>query len=115
MGNIQTGFFVFRDAVILDTETDSDAVATAGLTPCGVFVPASFTGTTLSFLVSDAVDGTYVPLHSTVSGSLLSFTVASSRYIAFDPKDFQGVQFLKLKSGSAESGDKTLKLALKGI
>lgn len=49
------------------------------------------------------------------SNALVSMTVAQNRAYAVDPKNFQGVYFLKVKSGSAEVAARTLILSLKGI
>ena len=108
-------FFPSKEVTILNTQTESGAIDTVGMALCGILLPAAFTGTAITFLVSDALGGTYVPLHSTISGTLLTYTVVAGKFYAIDPKDFQGVRFLKIKSGSAEGADRTVKLALKGI
>ncbi len=111
----QGNFNPFQSVAIANGAQLSAAINTGGLALCGIILPAAFTGTTITFEVSDALAGTYVPLKSTTSGSALSYTVAQATYCAIDPKDFQGVQFLKIKSGSAEGGARTLKLSLKGL
>ncbi len=103
------------EVVIAASGTKSAAINLKGFTLCGVILPATFTGTALTFEVSDAIDGTFVPLKSTTSGSALSYTVAQATYAAIDPKDFQGVQFLKVVSGSTEGSARTLKLATRGM
>jgi hypothetical protein len=101
--------------VILNTAQESAAINLAGLSLVGIILPAAFTGTALTFEVSDSLAGTYVVLKSSTSGTSLSYTVAQGTYAAIDPKDFYGVQFLKIKSGSAEGADRTLLLSLKGF
>lgn len=103
------------DAVIASSGTKTAAIDLGGLVLCGVIFPTTFTGTALTFEVSDAIDGTFVPLKSTVSGTALSYTIVQASYAAIDPKDFQGVRFLKLVSGSIESGARTIKLAARGF
>lgn len=93
----------------------SAAVPLKGFVPAGIYMPAAFTGTTLTFTACDTVGGTYVAVKSTTSGTALSYTVAQGTYVALDPKDFQGINFLKIISGSTEAGLRTLKLALKGL
>lgn len=105
----------FRSVVIANGQQSSGAIDCGGMALCGILFPAAFTGTALTFEVSDAIDGTFVPLKSTTSGSALSYTVAQATYGAIDPKDFQGVRFLKVKSGSSEGAARTLKLSLKGF
>lgn len=102
-------------ATIASGQQESSAIVCGGMALCGILFPAAFTGTALTFEVSDAIDGTFVPLKSTTSGSALSYTVAQGTYAAIDPKDFQGVQFLKVKSGTSEGALRTLKLSLKGF
>lgn len=101
-------------AVIANGQQESGALSLNGLALVGIFIPAAFTGTALTFTVCDTLAGTYVPLKSTISGTALSYTVAVSGFYAIDPKDFQGVQYLKIKSGSAEGAARTLICALKG-
>lgn len=100
-------------AVIAISQTDSAVIATSGFELCGLLIPAAFTGTALTFLVCDTASGTFVPLYN--SAGLVSYTVAPSRYMAIDPKDFVGVAFFKIKSGSTEVAARTLICSLKGI
>lgn len=111
-----TGNFNWAQVVtILDGDTDSDAIDCGGFALCGILIPAALDGSALAFLVSDAIDGTFVPLVATDSGTAVSYTVAASTFAAIDPKDFQGVRFLKIQSGSSESADRVFKCALKGF
>lgn len=106
-------FLWARPTAIENGATKSSAIDTAGLSLCGILLGA-FTGTTITFEVSDAIDGTFVPLKSGTSGAALSYTVAANTFAAIDPKDFLGVRFLKIVAGSSQAADRTLKLALKG-
>lgn len=102
------------NAVIANGQQVSSAIECQGLTLCGVIVPAAFTGTALTFEAS--VDGTnYFPVYNTTSGTALSYTVAQGHYCAIDPKDFYGINFLIIKSGSAEAAARTLVASLKGF
>lgn len=100
---------------IANAGTESAVINCGGLTLCGIFIPGTFDGTSLTFLVSPTVDGTYVPLKSTTSGTALTYTIAVSGYYALNPADFQGVNFIKLKTGSTQSGARTVICSLKGI
>lgn len=92
----------------------SSVINCAGFVLCGIFLPAAFTGTALTFLAS--LDGiTFSPIHSTTSGSALSYTVAQGNFCAIDPKDFYGVNYLQIKSGSAEGAARSLVASLRGI
>jgi len=110
------GYFNWdQEVTIAMSAQESSAIDTGGMVLCGILLPASFTGTALTFEVSNAIDGTFVPLKSTTSGTTLTYTVAQGTFIAIDPKDFQGVRFLKVKSGSSEAAARTLTLSLKGF
>lgn len=100
---------------ILSGQQESAAIQCGGLALCGIFVPTGFTGTALTFEASPDGVAAYVPVKSTTSGSALSYTVAAGEYIAIDPKDFQGIAFLKIKSGTAEGADRTVNCAMKGF
>jgi hypothetical protein len=113
--NGQPGTLLPNSSVtIASGQTTSPAIACGGLVLCGLFIPAGFTGTSISFLASQ--DGTnFFPVKSTTSGTALSYTVAASTYAAIDPKDFQGINFLKIVSGSSEGAARQLYAALKGF
>lgn len=98
---------------IANGQTVSALITTGGFSLCGILLPAAFTGTTLTFLVCNTAGGTFQPLYN--SAGAVSYTVAASRYIAIDPKDFAGVAFLKIVSGSAEGALRTLVCSMKGL
>lgn len=60
------------------------------------------------------VGGGFRPLYDS-SNALVSMTVAQGRSYVVDPANFQGVAFLKIKSGSAEAAARTLICSLKGF
>lgn len=110
-----SGNFLFDKAItILNTATASSAIDCAGLTLCGVKFPAVFTGTTITFQMCDTIGGTYVPVHN-AAGTAITYTIAASRYAAIDPKDFHGINFLKIVAGTAQAADRTLTVSLKGF
>lgn len=101
------------DATIANGATSSEAMDLRGLALVGVQFPATFTGTTVTFTMSDSFAGTYVPVYN--SAGAISYTIAQARYYAIDPKDFHGIRFLKIVSGSAEGGARTVKLSFKSL
>lgn len=94
---------------------ESSAIPCGGFTLCGIKVPAAFTGVALTFEMCDTLSGTYVPIRSGIAGTVLTYTVVAGAYFAIDPKDFYGINFLKIKSGSAEAAARSLICALKGF
>ena len=101
-------------AVIASSGTASGAVDLQGLTLCGFIMPATFTGTLVTFTCSDTLAGTYVPVYD-ATNTQKSVTVSASRYYALNPSDFAGIRFIKLVSGSAEGAERTITLAARPI
>lgn len=99
---------------IANGQQESASIPCGGFVLCGILLPAAFTGTALTFEAS--VDNiSFFPVKSTTGGTTLTYTVAQGNYYAIDPKDFQGINFLKIKSGSAEGAARTLVVSLKGF
>lgn len=104
----------FEDVVISSGGTKSAAVSLAGTTLTGIYMPATFTGTAVTFEAATSLTGTYLPVQDG-AGSAISKTVAASQYIKIDPGDFAGVRFLKIVSGSTEGADRTVTLSLRPV
>ena len=105
-----------KTVTIANNATTSGAVDT-GLTSnysetqlVGVTFPASMTGTTMTFERATTETGTYTPIREVGGASRYSITVTSSETVALDPRVFILAPFLKLVSGSSESGAKTITL-----
>lgn len=116
MSHAVTGYqgnLITTSASIANAATTSAAIPLAGFSLVGIQFPTTFTGTTVTFTMASAIDGTYVPVYN-ASGAV-SITIAQARYYAIDPANFQGIQFLKIVSGSSEGGARTLNLSLKGM
>lgn len=105
---------VMAATTIANAATTSAAIPTKGLSLVGIQLPATFTGTAMTF--TGSVDGvTYQPVYVTTSGTALSYTVAQARYIAIDPAPFYGLAYIKLVSGSSEGGARAITVTLKGF
>ena len=101
-------------ATIASGQTTSGEIACGGFDLCGIQMPAALTGTQISFVVSS--DGvTFQPLHSSISGTLLTYTVVQGTFSAIDPKDFFGVNYFKIVSNASEAAARSLVCALKGF
>lgn len=99
--------------LILSGQTKSAAVSLRGTTICGIYVPSSFTGASISFEASP--DGvTFSPIKSP-AGTLLSIPVVAGDYASLYPLDFVGIEFLKLVSASAEAADRSIILSLREV
>lgn len=90
---------------IASSGTKSGAIDTADYAICICYLPASLTGTAITFEVSH--DGTtFVPLYD-ASGAAVSRTVAASRAFYVPPEVMAAKQF-KLVSGSSEGAARTI-------
>lgn len=103
-----------KSATIAASGTTSAEVDLEGTTLCGLIMPATFTGTTITFQMSDDSGGTFVLMHDG-AGASYSKTVATSKYIPLNPADFAGMRYIKLVSGSTESSQRVIKLATRPV
>lgn len=106
-------FYPALTTSIANGATESAEINTSGAIFTGFYTPAAFTGTAVTFEASKTTGGTFLPV-SNAAGAV-SITVTTSHYYAVDPKDFQGIQFLKIKSGSTEGGARTISYSMRGI
>lgn len=94
-------------------QVSAAAAYIGGCTLCGLFLPATFTGTTLTFSVSK--DGTNFVTMQDGAGSSYTKTVANGTYCPLPPADFAGVRWLKITSGSSEGADRVITLAVRPV
>ncbi len=113
--NFNQGYFNTSVAAVIPISTaTSAAINLGGMALVGLILPAAFTGTSLTFTVCDTLAGTYMPLYDS-SNSLVSMTVAQGRAYAVDPSNFQGINFMKIVSGSTEGAARTIICSTKGL
>lgn len=90
-------------AVVLDLK---------GRTLCGVYVPATVTSTALNFKVvptaaTAVASATFI---EDGAGSNIAKTISGGEYIPIDPKDFYGIRFLVLSTGTNEGANRTFQV-----
>jgi hypothetical protein len=98
-----------RTAVITTNGTASAEVDLDGEVLCGISTPSSLVGTSLTFTVATASGGTFNNMMDG-NGNVYTLTMSTNDYIRLNPNDFVGVQFIKLVSGSTETGGATFTL-----
>ena len=103
-----------RLAVIASGATVSSVVDTRGGIITGLILPAAFTGTAITFQVSDKVDGTFVALYDETN-TAISLTVAQGRGYKIDPSLLAGWRFVKIVSGSAEGAIRSVILSIRAV
>lgn len=97
------------NAVIPSSGTDSATVTVPnGKRLAGFYMPAAFTGSTITFKGAVAAGDTPQALYN--EASQYSIGVGTNRFVAVDPNVFNGVSFLVLVSGSSEGAERTIKL-----
>ncbi len=102
-----------ESVTIANGATTSGVIDLDGLGLVGMIMPAAFTGTTVTFQISDD-NVTFYDLYNT-NNTALSATVTQGRAYLFVPGDFVGVRFLKVKSGSTEGGARVIKLVTRAL
>ena len=107
-------FLCNANAVIANGQTTSDAIDLFGTTLVGIQMPATFTGSSISFEAATTLGGTYQPITNS-GGNSISATAAGGKFISIDPSDIAGVQFIKIVSDSAEGAERTLELVTRPV
>lgn len=103
----QYGMFGQTTATIAISTTTSNVIDCVRNGPmANLLMPAAFTGTTITFLISNEEGGTYVALHK--DGSDVSVAVAASKGVWLDPFIFYGLKYIKIVSGSTEVAARTI-------
>lgn len=82
-------------------QTTSPVVDMAGMRNLGLFIPATFDGTTISFTACDTSGGTFVPVNN-IWGQLVTMTVAASQFYDL-PGELTALRFIKIVCGTAQA------------
>jgi len=106
MGAIQSQ----KTAVIANGQTVSSAVYIGDKLPVVLLMPGTFTGTSVSF--QGSFDGSAYQAVN-ISGAAYAETVAASKDVALDPSMFAGLRFIKVVSGSAEGGARSVGVVMR--
>lgn len=94
-------------SVTIPSGTDSSGLTLENSRiPLALEMPATFTGTSLTFKSASSSGGTYFPLY--YEGTLYSVNVGTSRHIALDRRAFEGVRYLQIISGSSEGSARVI-------
>ena len=102
-------------ATIANAAATSDSVELALGQLMGLIFPASMTGTTMTFTMCQTLSGTYVGVKDVGGAADYSVTVTSSKYVPLDPRIFAGCKYVKLVSGSSETGAKVITCVIRPV
>lgn len=83
----------------------SGAIDLGSSSLAGILMPSAWTAAGLSFAVSTSLAGTYVPLWNAIGSeyTVPSASAVASQFIVLPVADFLGIQFIKVRSGTAGS------------
>lgn len=95
-------------AIIASSGTVSNSIDTSGTSIVGYILPSSFTGTSITFQVSNDND-TFVELKDT-NGNDITHIVAQNTAVAISPLDFAGWRYVKFVSGSTEGAERVINI-----
>lgn len=97
------------DVTIASSETISTIADLYEMTLTAIKIPASMTGTSITFLGSD--DGiTFIPIHDTTN-TIRTLTIGTAAcFITVNPSDYAGIRYLKVVSGSSEASERSISL-----
>jgi len=109
---VQDRIFKYTDVTIANGQTESEAIDIVGGVPVGYLAPAVMTGTSFTFKVSD--DGVTFSEYYNTDGNQITASVNAGKRTGLIPYDFEGCQFIKLVSSSAESAERLIKVYLRG-
>jgi hypothetical protein len=104
----------YLSVTIANNAQVSSAVDLGGYVLSGLILPATFTSTAITFQMGNETQGTYFDIYDSTN-TQLSMTVTQGRSYLFQPSDFVGVRYLKIKSGSAEGGARTVTLIARAV
>ncbi len=80
----------------------------------GLYIPAEFDGTTLTLKAAPSVNGAYVTIQS--AGADYTITTTASRYVPIETLAIvAGIRFLKITTGTAQTGDTVITPALREV
>jgi hypothetical protein len=98
---------------ISENTTESLAIDKGYNSDIALYMPGTMTGTAITFLVGDSLNGTYNALHDGTSA--VSLTTAADLVVApvgAAREAVRAARFIKLVSGSAELADRTIKVLI---
>ena len=105
-------------ATITNGTTQSNAVNLSGCSLCGIFIPATFDGTTLTVQVAPTLNGTYINAQAASSASAVyTIAAAANQYVPIENLAIvAGWQFIKFTAGTTQTTtDTVLTLAVRPV
>lgn len=83
-----------------------------GYTPVKMYIPASFSGTSVTFEMAEKADGTWAALKDSADAAV-TITVTADNWYELAPNTFAGVEHLQIVSSATETSKTILLVASK--
>lgn len=103
-----------KSAVIAQSSTTSAEINLQGTTLCGLFIPSTMDGTSLTFQVANASGGTFYDMRD-IYNNLITAQITDGDFVYIDPTLFAGVQFIKIISDATETAERTIGIAARAV
>ena len=100
--------------IIVDNETESDAIDLSGTTLVAIAFPAEFDGTKLTLKAAQTSDAAYVNVHES-NGLALTIAGTASQIVTIEPAKLAGLQYIKLVADNAQAGDSIFTLMTRPV
>lgn len=100
------------EITIANGQTKSTIFHSKGATLKTIILPAAFDGTEITFEISD--DGTNFYEYRNIDNDIVTITCTQGKAYGLGAIDFYSIDYLKIVSNASESGDRTLKLIMRG-
>jgi hypothetical protein len=104
-----------KTVTVANGGTTSEAFDVGAGVVSGLLLPSALTSSAITFTASDRQDGTFSPVYDS-DGNQVSFSVAASRAVGAAGSEIDALApfgWLKLVTGSAEGGDREIKVIVK--
>lgn len=108
----QDRIFKYTNVKILSGQTESEAIDCRGGVMVRYTAPATMTGTSFTFKISDD-NVTFYDYYNT-SGNQVTASVNAGKTTGVINFDFKGCQWIKFVSSSAEGADRNLEVLFRG-
>jgi hypothetical protein len=104
-------------ATITSGQSASAAVDLSGNVLCGLFMPASLTGTSFTLQASTSLTGTYQTVQKDeAGGGDYTITYTANKYVPLTNLAITAaLRFIKLVSSSSEGADRSILLAVRPV
>lgn len=92
----------------------SELVKIPGVTLCGLYIPAGFSGTSVKILATYSPDNVAgIPVADSTGLADLSVPVSAGRYVALDYTKLVGVEAFQLQSSTTEAANTIVRAAVR--